>query len=134
MEEEGPVIRSKPKTVRKPDAHTLLEEHMKELGLGFVPEYRFHSKRKWRFDYLVWIHMDNDSAPAFANIGRPKVVAIEIEGGIWARGRHTRGAGYQADLEKYREATRMGFSVYRFSTQEVVNGTAREFLAELERE
>jgi very-short-patch-repair endonuclease len=92
-------------------AAILLEIHMKELGIEFEPEYRFAAPRKWRFDYLL-----GDKT------------AIEIEGGIFSRGRHTRGVGYEKDLEKYREAAIRGYKVLRFSTGEVLNGTAREFI------
>lgn len=112
-------MRKKPTTKtlkRKPDAHILLEMHMAELGITFTPEYRFHSERKWRFDYLA------------TTICPMRAAGIEIEGAIWARGRHTRGAGYEKDLEKYREAARLGWKVYRFSTGEVLKGVAREFL------
>ena len=99
----------------KQPAHTLLEIHLRELGFDkVVPEFRFHPTRRWRFDYLIQSH-----------------IAIEIEGGIYARGRHTRGAGYEKDLEKYREATILGFNVYRFSTGEVLNGKAKTFLQRL---
>jgi hypothetical protein len=99
----------------KQPAHTLLEIHLRELGFdNFVPEFKFHPTRKWRFDYLIL-----------------PLVAVEIEGGIYARGRHTRGAGYEKDLEKYREATILGFNVYRFSTGEILNGTAKAFLKRL---
>lgn len=93
------------------EANVLLELHLGELGLRFIPEFRFCAHRKWRFDYYI---------------GRNE--AIEIEGGIFSRGRHTRGVGYQKDLEKYRTAAAMGYRVFRFSTQEVLDGTAREFL------
>jgi hypothetical protein len=101
----------------KSEAHILLEIQLKELGLEFRPEFKFHPRRKWRFDYLL----------------RPKwkgSQAIEIEGAIWTQGRHTRGQGYLGDLEKYREAAAMGYKVYRFSTQEVLSGKAREFIKE----
>lgn len=62
-----------------------------------LPEHRFHPRRKWRFDY-AW--------PGLS-------VALEIEGGIWTQGRHTRGAGFLKDMEKYNTATLMGWQVYR---------------------
>ena len=101
----------------KSQASILLEIHMKELGLGFIPEFKFHLLRKWRFDYIV---------QPLPNAG--ELVAVEIEGAVWTLGRHTRGSGYTKDLEKYREAAALGWRVYRFSTQEVLNGTARAFL------
>jgi len=67
-------------------------------GMGLmepVPEWVFHPVRKWRFDY-AW----------------PLVkLALEIEGGIWTQGRHTRGAGAMEDLEKYSEAAILGWRV-----------------------
>lgn len=51
-------------------------------------EYRFHPKRCWRFDYTF----------------PEKKVAVEVEGDAFIRGRHTRGAGFRRDLEKYSEA------------------------------
>jgi very-short-patch-repair endonuclease len=98
-------------------ANILLEIHLNELGLKFMREHKFHPKRRWRFDYIIF---------------NPRMcrTAVEIEGAIWTQGRHTRGSGYTKDLEKYREAAVLGWRVLRFSTQEVLNGTARAFIKE----
>jgi very-short-patch-repair endonuclease len=74
------------------------------LGLHPLYEYRFHPVRKWRFDY-AW--------PA-------QKVAIEFDGGVWARGRHNRPGGYIKDCEKKNEATFMGWKVFTL-TSELVN-------------
>lgn len=71
-------------------------------------EYRFAPPRRWRFDW------------AFV----PQKLAIEQEGGVWSGGRHTRGAGYVKDLEKYNTATLHGWRVLRFTPQQVNDGTA----------
>lgn len=60
-----------------------------------VPEYHFHPQRRWRFDF-AW---------------PTRMVALEIEGGIWTEGRHTRGSGALADLEKYSEAAIAGWRI-----------------------
>ena len=39
-------------------------------------------------------------------------VAVEIDGGIWTQGRHTRGAGYEGDVRKLNAATRLDWKVY----------------------
>ena len=62
-----------------------------------VSEYRFHPTRKWRFDF---------AAPRYR-------VAVEIEGGVYQRGRHNRPAGFVADAEKYNAAAGMGWRVIR---------------------
>lgn len=53
----------------------------------------------------------------------PKLL-IEVEGGIWSGGRHTRGKGYIGDMEKYNAATMMVIQVLRFSTEQVTSGFA----------
>jgi len=73
-------------------------------------EYRFDEMRRWRFD-LAW--------PA-------ERVAVEIEGGAWVRGRHTRGKGFVADLEKYNEAVCAGWRVLRVTPDQVRDGSACE--------
>jgi len=73
-----------------------------------VREYRFHPARRWRLDY-AW--------PDFR-------LAVEIEGGVWINGRHTRGRGFLGDLEKYNELAMAGWSLLRFTPGQVKDGTA----------
>ena len=73
------------------------------IPIGFpkpILEFRFHPTRKWRFDY------------AWPN----RKVALELEGGIWSRGRHTRPLGFLEDMEKYNEAAAMNWLVLRYQT------------------
>jgi hypothetical protein len=46
-------------------------------------------------------------------------VAIEIEGGVWTGGRHTRGSGFVADCEKYNAAAMAGWTVFRLTAEQV---------------
>ena len=82
-----------------------------------VREYKFAPDRKWRFDF---------SWP-------DRKLAVEVEGGVWSGGRHTRGSGYVNDMTKYNRANLLGWCVLRFDTAQVRNGTAiaaiREALA-----
>jgi very-short-patch-repair endonuclease len=73
-------------------------------------EYRFHPKRKWRFD--------------MAYPGQR--IAIEVEGGTFSNGRHTRGTGFTADCEKYNTAAIMGWCVLRFTGGMIESGAAVE--------
>ena len=86
----------------------LLAWQLTQAGITFMRERRFHSQREWRFDFALQLDR----------------VAVEVEGGTWARGRHTRGAGFEQDCEKYNEAVLMGWRVLRFTTAMVEDGRA----------
>lgn len=75
-------------------------------------EYRFHPVRRWRFDLAY----------------PEKKIAFEIEGGTWTGGRHVRGAGFEKDIEKYNEATRLGWKVYRFTSGMIQSGEALKMI------
>lgn len=68
-----------------------------------LPEYKFHPLRKWRADYCWPIHK----------------VIVEVEGGVWTQGRHTRGAGFIADMAKYNAAALLGFRLLRYAPQQL---------------
>jgi len=76
--------------------------------VGYTMEYRFHPTRRWRFDFC-WIL---------------KGIAVEVEGGTWSGGRHTTGAGFEKDCEKYNEAMLMGFRIFRFTGAMIRDGRA----------
>ena len=73
-----------------------------------VRELRFDAVRRWRFD-LAWPQ---------------KKIAVEVEGGVFTKGRHVRGAGYEADAVKYNQAQLQGWKVFRYSTGQVKKGLA----------
>ena len=92
------------------DAFTLLCRN--ELKQECVKEYRFHPKRKWRFDYAF---------PAVK-------LALEVEGGVWTRGRHTRPKGFLNDVEKYNTATLLGWRVLRTTPTELYTNSTLNML------
>ena len=71
-------------------------------------EYRFHQSRKFRFDFC-W--------PGYS-------LAVEVEGGVYTKGRHTRGAGLTRDAEKYNEAALLGWRVIRVTPEHIRKGQA----------
>lgn len=75
-----------------------------------VAEHRFHPTRKWRFDW-AWTHPDIR-------------LALEIEGGAFSGGRHTRGKGFLGDMAKYNAALLLGWRVLRVTPQQMANGEA----------
>lgn len=78
-------------------------------------ELVFAPPRRWRFDY-AW---------------SAKKIAVEIEGGVWSGGRHTRGSGFVKDMEKYNAAGRLGWRVFRFTPQQLSKGEAQAFMKEV---
>ena len=90
-----------------------LQRLLRSVGLPEpVTEFRFDPIRRWRFDY-AWPDL---------------MFALEVEGGIWTGGRHTRGAGYNADMEKYNAAALAGWRVLRTTPKELVSTKTIEML------
>ena len=85
-----------------------------DLGVECVKEYQFHPTRKWRFDYAIPAHK----------------IALEVEGGVWTAGRHTRPQGFLGDIEKYNSATLMGWRVFRTTPSELYRTATINLLKE----
>ena len=94
--------------LRAPDPAVDLAFQLRALRLEFIPEFCFHPHRKWRFDF------------AFPE----RKFAVEVEGGTWVNGRHSRGQGFENDTEKYAEALCLGWLVLRVTSGQVANGKA----------
>jgi hypothetical protein len=67
-------------------------------------EGRFHQTRDWRWDW-AWY---------------PQKLAIEVQGGVWSRGRHGRGSGIVKDMEKYSEGAALGWRVLLVTPEQLM--------------
>ena len=74
-----------------------------------VAEYVFAKPRKFRADFS-WVEQR---------------IILEIEGGTWIQGRHSRG---EADHEKYNLAESLGYLVFRTTPQKVGNLALYHFI------
>lgn len=72
-----------------------------------VRQFRFCARR-WTFDF-AWPELN---------------LAVEVEGGTWTQGRHSRGSGFARDAEKYNAAALLGWRVFRCTTAMVRSGEA----------
>jgi hypothetical protein len=97
------------RTASRSKLEETLALQVKVLGLP-VPEieYVFAPPRKWRADF-AW--------PLYR-------LLVEVEGGIFQGGRHTTGAGFEADCSKYNEATLRGNRLLRFTPSMIRSGEA----------
>lgn len=75
-------------------------------------EYKFSKLRKWRFDFC-WPNL---------------MMAVEIHGGVWSQGRHTRGSGFIKDREKMNEAQLLGWCVFEVTPQQITDGILQHIL------
>jgi len=102
-----------PKERQKSAPEAMLELQIRADRLP-IPEaeHKFHAGRNWRID-LAW--------PTLR-------LGVEIEGGIWTGGRHTRGSGFTADCEKYAELAIAGWRLIRVTPEHIRTGQALTWL------
>jgi very-short-patch-repair endonuclease len=76
-----------------------MELMLKLLGYNYEKERLFHSSRKWRFDFCL---------PDYK-------IAIEYNGIMSDKSRHTTVKGYTGDMEKLNEAQKLGWTVLQYT-------------------
>jgi hypothetical protein len=105
-----------PAAKRRSRKSTLEDAFLGQIQNAELPaperEFRFHPKRRWRFDF-AW--------PDLA-------IAAEVEGGVWSGGRHVQPAGFEADCEKYGHAFAMGWRVLRVTGRMIKNALGIDLL------
>ncbi len=79
-------------------------------GKGIRARLKKAGLQDWRFDF-AWPDLK---------------LAVEVEGGTWNGGRHTRGKGFEEDCIKYNAAMLLGWNVARFTSGMITSGKALE--------
>ena len=102
-------------------AETLLAVQLVQAGIPFEREYKFHESRRWRADFMVCNN-------ARSHDGYHHDFLIEVEGGAYVQGRHTRGPAFEADCEKYAAAAILGYRVIRVTPRQVEDGRALSWI------
>jgi hypothetical protein len=75
-------------------------------------EHKFHPVRRWRMDW-AWPEQK---------------VALEVDGGVWIRGKHGRGSGIVKDHEKQAHAAALGWRIIRVEPKHLMAPSTFEFL------
>ena len=97
------------------DLEEVLYYQIRSAGLPMPDrEARLIPGRRHRVD-LYWPHAK---------------LVVEVEGGTWVNGAHSRGKHFEGDCWKYNELALMGYTVLRFTTDMISRGEA---LAMIER-
>jgi hypothetical protein len=98
-----------------------LENQINDAGLPKPErEYRFIKPRRFRFDFC-W--------PALYDIsGVYYGLAVEVDGNIYHKSRHTTGPGYSRDCEKFALAACEGYRVIRVTSGQVGTGEAIQWI------
>lgn len=87
--------------------------HLKAAKIQYAREVCAINGRKWRWDF--WIA---DGRTGYGPI------LVECEGGIWAKGGHSTGAGITRDIEKQNAAVLAGYRPLRFTRAMIESGAA----------
>ena len=88
-----------------------------DLNLIVYPEFHFSPDREYRFDYAI----------------PDKMVAIEVQGGIWCKGNsgHSSGTGIKRDMEKSRLATSLGWKLIQCTPDELLTNKIIELIKKM---
>lgn len=106
---------TKPKRAHGPDRAHVIAFFAAQGIPAPEAEHKFAPDRRWRFDYSWTAHK----------------VALEVEGGVWTGGRHTRGSGFLGDMEKYNRAAVLGWRVARVVPSELMKTATVELIRQM---
>jgi very-short-patch-repair endonuclease len=95
----------------KSPAETLLAVQLEQAGIHYVAEFVVAPPRKYRADFFV-----------------AHDLLIEVEGGAWINGRHSRGLGMESDCEKSALAAARGYRLVRVTPAQVDDGRALDWI------
>lgn len=88
-----------------------LAQQLRAHKIEFERQYQFHPMRKWRAD--------------FAMLSKSKKgLMVEVQGGIYIGGRHTRGVGIESECVKYAHAIMLGWYVLPVTANQIKSGEA----------
>jgi very-short-patch-repair endonuclease len=103
-------------------AEQTLAAQLEQAGIPFEREYRFHPRRRWRADFAI-VGSPELPLPAYISL-----LLVEIDGGAFIGGRHSRGQGVANDAEKQSAAAILGYRVIRATPAQVADGSCLSWI------
>lgn len=88
--------------------------HLDELRIPYWRQYRYVPGRQFRADFGI----------------PERKLLIEVQGGVFSRRAHGSITGVLKDNERLNQATLQGYRVLRFTPDEVMDGRAKETVAQ----
>ncbi len=111
------VLRRESAKARRSALEETMALQLRAAGIAFEREHRFHPTRMWRFDFVL--------------LPVERRIAVEIHGGTWVHGKHSRPLGQDADMRKHNEALALGWRVIAVSTDHVHSGEALRWVEQV---
>jgi hypothetical protein len=107
-------------------AEQTLAAQLEQAGIPFEREYAFAApRRRWRADFAI-LEVVGWNGPT--KVWRPKRLLVEIDGGGFIGGRHSRGQGVANDAEKQSAAAILGYRVIRATPAQVADGSCLSWI------
>lgn len=112
-----PELREAARALRRQEAEDLQRRfrlHCRNVGLPRPEaEYRFAPPRRWRMDFAWPGHR----------------VYLEMQGGVWIQGGHTRGSGFVKDMERNNAAAALGWRLLQVQPEHLFTAETAALIA-----
>ena len=86
----------------------MLAFQLDAMRVQYKREWRIHPERRFRADFWLPAHR----------------LVVEVEGGGWVNGRHSRGSGIESDAEKSAYIAMMPARLLRVTPKQIKDGRA----------
>ena len=95
-----------------------------------ILEREFSDIAKWEEDFQERYSRSKRSKRYRLDFAHPiACTGIEIQGGVYNRGRHVTGSGYERDCRKYNLAFASGWTIFLLTAQMAKDATWHEMIA-----
>lgn len=84
-------------------------------GYELLTEHKFDIVRKWRFDWVLLKGRTEEEKTAETILPHHRICALEYNGIMADKSRHTTVEGYTGDMEKINAAQALGWLVYQYT-------------------